>query len=1026
MKKKWLAGILAAVLLMGSLPAQALAEGAPEEAVPYGVIVPGIYEINNLEDLKKFGQSVIDGRTYIGETVTLKADIDLSPEYGEDKDSWTPIGGYGRPFRGTFDGGGHAITGLYINKADREYQGLFGYVDSNGSREGGRVQSLTVSGDVTGGSHVGGIIGFLGNGGTVVDCHYSGRVSGKYYTGGMVGHVDASQGSYSSDWGVIRCSNAGEISGINSGTGGVVGCVDADNASNCSVIECCNTGKISGDYNVGGVIGSFEADTASNCGVTGCYNTGEISGENNIGGVIGMLYDSKIANCYNTGNVSGSSEAGGLVGDKYNGGSVTDSYYLNTCGAAGDGEGKSAGAFSSGEVAWLLQGGNDGEAAELVWGQALETDRAPVLTGESGKRVYHVDIIGSDGKPAVGYRNKGGPATIPAGGSVQIGTVPNTTVITLPNGGKVTLNEDGSVDVHGSATIKTGDGPEVKLPQGGTIGGDGEITIPGGGAAQVGNSPVTTITVPESGGTIQPKPDGTVDVPGGSTVQTGENGPEVTIGPGNSGTVGGDGGITVPDGGTVQIGKDPVTTITPPTGGEVTPNPDGTVTVPEGTTVKPGNGGPEITVGPGNGGTVGGDGGVTVEGGENVKVGDTTVTLPEGGGTVKPNLDGTIPLPGGTVVTPTGKDPITVPDGGGAVNPGTGEVTLNVHTVTFDSQGGSAVNPIKVTHGKIAAQPGNPTRSGYAFGGWYKESGCTNAWNFATDTVTGDITLYAKWTQNSGGGGGWYNPPSVTTYPVTTPATFPHGKLTISPVRAERNATVTITVAPEDGYRLGVLNVTSGGKSIPLTEKGGGKYAFTMPEGTVKVEATFVPAETPGTPWINPFADVPEGAWYYDAVRFVSENGLMGGYGNGQFGVNDNLSRAQLAQILFNKEGRPIVNYLLQYGDVSTGTWYTEAVRWATSQGIVGGYGNGNFGPNDPITREQLAVMLWRYSGSPAATNKELHFNDTDEISDFALEALRWAVENGIINGYGDGRLGPQGQATRAQVAQMLMNFLER
>ena len=373
------------------------------------------------------------------------------------------------------------------------------------------------------------------------------------------------------------------------------------------------------------------------------------------------------------------------------------------------------------------------------------------------------------------------------------------------------------------------------------------------------------------------------------------------------------------------------------------------------------------------------------------------------------------------MLPPTGKDPITVPDGGGTVNPGTGEVT-----VTFDSQGGSAVNPIKVTHGKTAAQPGNPTRSGYAFGGWYKESACTNAWNFDTDTVTGDITLYAKWTQAGGGGGGWYNPPSITTYPVTIPATFPHGKLTVSPARAERNTTVTITVTPEDGYRLGVLNVTSGGKSIPLTEKGDGKYTFTMPAGTVKVEAAFVLAETPGIPWINPFADVPEGAWYYDAIRFVSENGLMGGYGNGQFGVNDNLSRAQLAQILFNKEGRPVVIYLLQYGDVSTGTWYTEAVRWATSQGIVDGYGNGNFGPNDPITREQLAVMLWRYSGSPAATNKELHFNDTDEINGFALEALRWAVENGIINGYGDGRLGPQGQATRAQVAQMLMNFLER
>lgn len=104
-----------------------------------------------------------------------------------------------------------------------------------------------------------------------------------------------------------------------------------------------------------------------------------------------------------------------------------------------------------------------------------------------------------------------------------------------------------------------------------------------------------------------------------------------------------------------------------------------------------------------------------------------------------------------------------------------------------------------------------------------------------------------------------------------------------------------------------------------------------------------------------------------------------------------------------------------------------EAVRWADSQGIVGGYGNGTFGPSNPITREQLTVMLfWRYSGSPAATNKELHFNDTDEISGFVLEALRWAVENGILNGYSDGRLGPQGQATRAQAAQMLKNFFEK
>ena len=113
------------------------------------------------------------------------------------------------------------------------------------------------------------------------------------------------------------------------------------------------------------------------------------------------------------------------------------------------------------------------------------------------------------------------------------------------------------------------------------------------------------------------------------------------------------------------------------------------------------------------------------------------------------------------------------------------------------------------------------------------------------------------------------------------------------------------------------------------------------------------------------------------------------------------------------------------FDDVDSSAWYTEAIRWAAGQGIVGGYGDGTFGPNDPITREQLAVMLWRYVGSPAATGRELDFNDTDEISGFALEAMRWAVENGILNGDGSGELGPKEQATRAQVAQMLKNFIE-
>ena len=141
-------------------------------------------------------------------------------------------------------------------------------------------------------------------------------------------------------------------------------------------------------------------------------------------------------------------------------------------------------------------------------------------------------------------------------------------------------------------------------------------------------------------------------------------------------------------------------------------------------------------------------------------------------------------------------------------------------------------------------------------------------------------------------------------------------------------------------------------------------------------------------------------------------------------GPDDNLSRAQLAQILYNKEGRPSVTGGSPFTDVPDGRWYTPPVTWAAASGIVNGYGNGQFGPDDSITREQLTVMLWRYAGSLAATEKELHFSDADGISGYALDAMRWAVENGIMDGYGNGLLSPQDLATRAQVAQMLKNFL--
>ena len=280
---------------------------------------------------------------------------------------------------------------------------------------------------------------------------------------------------------------------------------------------------------------------------------------------------------------------------------------------------------------------------------------------------------------------------------------------------------------------------------------------------------------------------------------------------------------------------------------------------------------------------------------------------------------------------------------------------------------------------------------------------------------------------NSGGGGG-----GVSTYAVTVEKAE-HGKVTSNRTNAGNGSTVTLTVTPDTGYVLDTLTVTdSRGTAIKLTAQGGGKYTFTMPGRAVTVRAAFAPLPDgtacdggEGCP-SRGFTDLGSvGTWYHEAVDYVLRNNLMGGYGNGLFGPNDTLTRAQFAQILYNKEGRPAVTGGGIFTDVAPVAWCAPAITWAAERGIVGGYGNGMFGPNDNITREQLAVMLWRYAGSPAATDKELHFTDADKASGYALEALRWAVENGVINGKGGGILDPKGLATRAQTAQMLKNFIE-
>lgn len=182
--------------------------------------------------------------------------------------------------------------------------------------------------------------------------------------------------------------------------------------------------------------------------------------------------------------------------------------------------------------------------------------------------------------------------------------------------------------------------------------------------------------------------------------------------------------------------------------------------------------------------------------------------------------------------------------------------------------------------------------------------------------------------------------------------------------------------------------------------------------------------ETAVSDWENPFTDVAGDSWYYDAVRYISENDLMSGYG---FAPNDSFSRAQLAQVLYNLEDRPAAADGA-FTDVPAGAWYADAVNWASANGFVTGYGGGLFGPDDSITREQLAAALYRYAqpkGGGSIGDILPDFTDASDISDWAVEPMRWCVMNGILEGRGGNILDPKGYSTRAEAAAILMRFCE-
>ena len=332
---------------------------------------------------------------------------------------------------------------------------------------------------------------------------------------------------------------------------------------------------------------------------------------------------------------------------------------------------------------------------------------------------------------------------------------------------------------------------------------------------------------------------------------------------------------------------------------------------------------------------------------------------------------------------------------------GGGSVELTVSDVPTEGQlAVTCDNDIKVTEkdGKYTAQLPNATKD-YTFTAKY--TGMDN-YNDVEKTCVVKVTRKSSHSSSSGS--------STTPTNTVSASTASNGKVSLDKSTAKKGDTVTVTVTPDAGYQLDKLTVTDvKGKTVDVTKKSDGKYTFTMPDSKVTITPTFSKIEDT-KPSKNVFDDVASSAWYADAVQYVTDKGLMNGTDDNQFSPNASTTRGMLMTVLARYAGE----------DTTGGaTWYEKGMNWAKAKGVSDGTN-----PNADITREQLVTMLYRYAGSPATNGSLDNFSDASTVSSYAVNAMQWAVANGIVNG-SNGKLNPQNNATRAQVAAILMRFCE-
>ena len=323
------------------------------------------------------------------------------------------------------------------------------------------------------------------------------------------------------------------------------------------------------------------------------------------------------------------------------------------------------------------------------------------------------------------------------------------------------------------------------------------------------------------------------------------------------------------------------------------------------------------------------------------------------------------------------------------------------------NDGATADITYNVASGTTITLPTPAHRSGYTFNGWYDGSKFYAAG--ASYKVSATATLNASWSYISSGSSS-YDP----TYSVSTPSKTENGSVTVSPKSASKGDTVTITVKPDSGYVLETLTVTDkNGNELTLKDKGDGKYTFTMPAGKVEVKATFMEDNSV----LNFFYDVPNGAYFYEAVKWAVDKGITNGLSDTMFGPYESCTRAQIVTFLWRATGSPEPKTASSFTDVPANAYYAKAVAWAVENGITNGMTATMFAPDATCTRGQSVTFLYRALKGTASGST----NFTDVKSDaFYADAINWAVANNVTNGTSNTTFSPNADCTRAEIVTFL------